>query len=40
MKESVNELKESGQLESTVYQDDDQELIFNVSRRIPLDTVS
>ena len=30
MKESVHDLKESGQLESTVYQDDDQELIFSV----------
>jgi hypothetical protein len=29
LKESVHDLKESGQLESTVYQDDDQELIFS-----------
>ena len=30
MKESVSDLERSGRLESTVYQDDDQELIFSV----------
>ena len=34
MKESVHDLKKSGQLESTVYQDDDQELIFSVRKCI------